>query len=141
MILFADRGGGVRLLIPVLRLLAVRVLRRHGPVARLRAIRLLGRLRLRLRLCVRRPLLRRGVRLGRLLGAGLRGIGLALRWRFGLPGSGRLSRLRLRAIRCGLRRLRSIRHLLRLRIRLRLRLRLLRDSRGLRRLHRLLRLL
>ena len=129
MILFADRGGGVGLLISVLRLLAVRVLRRHGPVARLRAIRLLGRLRLRLRLRVRRPLLGRGVRLGRLLGAGLRYIGLTLHLlRIRLPSSGWLSRLLglglglgLRTIRCRLHRLlrlRGIRHLLRMRVRL-----------------------
>ena len=125
MVLFADRGGGVRLLIPVLRLLAIRVLRRHGPVARLRAIRLLGRLRLRLRLRIRRPLLGRGVRLGRLLGAGLRCIGLTLHLlRIRLPSSGWLSRLLglgLRTIRCRLHRLlrlRGIRHLLRMRVRL-----------------------
>ena len=145
MILFADRGGGVGLLIPVLRLLAVRVLRRHGPVARLRAIRLLGRLRLRLRLRVRRPLLGRGVRLGRLLGAGLRYIGLTLHLlRIRLPSGSRLSRLlglRLRAKRRRLSRLSGIRHLLRLRVRLRLRLGHLRGSRRLRGLRVRLRLL
>ena len=144
MVLFADRRRDVGLLVPVLRLLTVRVLRRHGPVARLRPIRLLGRLRLRLRLRVRRPLLRRGVRLGRLLGAGLLHVELALRLlRIGLPGSSRLSRLlglRLRAKRCRLSRLGGIRRLLRLSIRLRLRLRPLRINGRVRRLRVWLRL-
>ena len=141
-VLFADRRRDVRLLIPVLRLLAVRVLRRHRPIARLRAIRLLRGLGLRL--SIRRSL-RRGIRLSRLLGACLRGIGLALRLlRIRLPGSGRLSRLlglRLRAKRCRLGRLSSVRHLLRLSIRLRLRLRPPRINGRICRLRGLLRLL